>query len=177
MWHPVFVLLLIISLGWSGPARADDRAGAVLAYIDRDILSWVGDARLLAALRGSAAGRRGSLPAAGALLSARVGAAGGQILHASLHGAGGEPIVVTGSRNYTAGQGQIINIPRKRGRVPVIDGARLSRTAMGPGDILSFPVTDPANGRLLGSLRIAVDVDSALRVAARTGVNLPPPIR
>jgi hypothetical protein len=177
MWHPAFVLLLIISLGWSGPARANDRAGAVLAYIDRDILSWVGDARLLAALRGSAAGRRGSLPAAGALLSARVGAGGGQILHAALHGAGGEPIVATGSRNYTAGQGQIIDIPRKRGRTPVIDGARLARTAVGPGDILSFQVTDPANGRLLGSLRIAIDVGAALRVAARTGVSLPPPIR
>ncbi|WP_236628292.1 hypothetical protein, partial [Sulfitobacter sp. HI0129] len=136
MWHSAFVLLLIISLGWSGLARADDRAAAVLAYIDRDILSWVGDARLLAALRGAAAGRRGSLPAAGALLSARVGAAGGQILHASLHGAGGEAIVVTGSRNYMAGQGQIIDILRKRGKTPVIDGARLSRTAMGPGGIL-----------------------------------------
>lgn len=177
MWHPVFVLLLIICLGWSGPARADDRAGAVLAYIDRDILSWVGDARLLAALRGSAAGRRGSLPAAGALLSVRVGAAGGQILHASLHGAGGEAIVVTGSRNYPPDQEQIIDIPRKPGRMPVIDGARLARTAVGPGDILSFPMTEPANGRLLGSLRIAIDVGAALTLATRTGVSLPPPIR
>ena len=177
MWHPAFVLLLIISLGWSGPAWADDRAGAVLAYIDRDILSWVGDARLMAALRDPAAGRKGSLPAAGALLSARVGAAGGQILHAALHDAGGEAIVATGSRNYTPGQGQIIEISKEPGRMLVIDGARLSRTAMGPGDILSFPVIDPANGRLLGSLRIVIDVGVALRVAARTGVSLPPPIR
>lgn len=181
MWHSFIALFVVLTVGLTAPANAKDRISPLLAYIDRDILSWVGDARFKEVLREAevswpdgSGSREIGITLAGSgpdehrnhvravrdLLSQRVRESDGRIIYAALYGRDQNLIAV--SNRHSSGNaldGRVVQIPIYGPGDRFLDGRKFAAVPVGKGDVVSLQLSEPLDNRLFGTLQIALKVD------------------
>ena len=178
MWHSFVALFVVLTVGLTAPANAKDRISPLLAYIDRDLLSWVGDARLKEALgdakvswpddggstkikvmlaRSVSDQDRSRIRAVQDLLSQRVRESDGRIIYAALFNPAQELIAASNQLHMEkAPYDKVLRMPMNGPGDRFLDGEKLAAIPVSNGDTLSLRLSSSLDHRFLGTLRVAL---------------------
>ena len=171
---PLVSLIFILCSGLK--VSASEVPWAVTDYIDRELLSWVNDARIvdaiaqqnarhrelkaLAAVTGPGAGvPQLKAPIAAAFLQTQIARAEGQIAGVTLLDAYGLTVVSSGSASvyFKGGKPKNSNRFSPPSGIFVIDQVAVDERSKAHQSRVSMPITEPSNGAIIGVITVELE--------------------
>ncbi|MFG6591423.1 hypothetical protein [Sulfitobacter sp. 1A12157] len=175
---PLVSLIFILCSGLK--VSASEVPWAVNDYIDRDLLSWVNDARIvdaiaqqnarhhemnaLAVTPAAVTGRgaevpQSKAPIAAAFLQSQIARAEGQIAEVTLLDAYGLTVVTSGSASvyFKGGKPKNSNRFSPPSGIFVVDQVAIDETSKAHQSRVSMPITEPSNAAIIGVITVELE--------------------
>ena len=175
---PLVSLIFILCSGLK--VSASEVPWAVNDYIDRDLLSWVNDARIVDAIAQQNARHRemnalavtpaavtgpgaevpqSKAPIAAAFLQSQIARAEGQIAEVTLLDAYGLTVVTSGSASvyFKGGKPKNSNRFSPPSGIFVVDQVAIDETSKAHQSRVSMPITEPSNGAIIGVITVELE--------------------
>jgi hypothetical protein len=149
--------ILALALLWSAPmAQADNLTSPMMRFIDRHVMTWANDARLISALVSH------RIAPLDQFLQARIDTSEGRIHQISLTNEAGATIAGQGGQPRFQDVTANDCVHQRHDAVPW--QFEILEAVAGPGSppqvSARFALTDPANGQVIGILTVELDRDA-----------------
>ena len=175
---PIVSLIFVLCSGLR--VTASEVPWAINDYIDRELMTWVNDARIVDAIaeqnlrhrqmniRASAPGAalghtiktsQAKAPSVAAFLKAQIARAEGQIAEVTLLDAYGLTVVTSGTASvyFKGGKPKSSNRFAPPSGVFVIDQVAVDESTKAHQSRVSMPITEPSNGAIIGVITVELE--------------------